>query len=83
MISLIKPQFEAGRAHLRKGVVIDEAVRRDTVEKIRRFGVDVLAWTCLGIHPSPLKGPQRQRGVSRPLAFALDLRLHPRGVASL
>lgn len=58
MISLIKPQFEAGRKHLRKGVVLDENVRQATVEKIRSFGIHTLGWTCLDIRPSPLKGPK-------------------------
>jgi len=57
MISLIKPQFEAGREQLRKGVVVDEQVRQDCVEKIRRFATEELKWTCLGVERSPLKGP--------------------------
>lgn len=56
-ISLIKPQFEAGAENLRKGVVVDEAVRQDVVERIRRFGTEELGWSCLGIMTSPLKGP--------------------------
>lgn len=56
-ISLIKPQFEAGAKHLRKGVVVDEAVRQDVVDRIRHFGEQDLGWTCHGITPSPLKGP--------------------------
>jgi 23S rRNA (cytidine1920-2'-O)/16S rRNA (cytidine1409-2'-O)-methyltransferase len=58
MVSLIKPQFEAGRHQLRKGVVVDEAVRQETVEKIRRFATGELGWTCLDIRPSPLTGPK-------------------------
>lgn len=56
-ISLIKPQFEAGAENLRKGVVVDEGIRQQTVERIRRFGAEELGWTCLGVVPSPLKGP--------------------------
>ncbi len=58
MISLIKPQFEAGRHQLRKGVVVDDAVREETVEKIRSFATNELGWTCLDITTSPLKGPK-------------------------
>jgi 23S rRNA (cytidine1920-2'-O)/16S rRNA (cytidine1409-2'-O)-methyltransferase len=58
MVSLIKPQFEAGRHQLRKGVVVEDSVRQETVEKIRRFGTDQLGWTCMDIRPSPLKGPK-------------------------
>jgi len=56
-ISLIKPQFEAGAKNLRKGVVVDEAVRQEVVERIRAFGETELGWRCGGIVPSPLKGP--------------------------
>lgn len=56
-VSLIKPQFEAGAANLRKGVVVDEAVRQEVVERIRRFGIEDLGWSCVGIVPSPLRGP--------------------------
>ena len=58
MVSLIKPQFEAGRHQLRKGVVVDESVREETVEKIRRFGTETLGWSCLDVKRSPLQGPK-------------------------
>lgn len=58
IISLIKPQFEAGRGEVPGGVVRDEAVRQATIEKIRRFGVDELGLTWLGLETSPLKGPE-------------------------
>jgi 23S rRNA (cytidine1920-2'-O)/16S rRNA (cytidine1409-2'-O)-methyltransferase len=57
LISLIKPQFEAGRKHLRKGVVVDEDIRQRVVEDIRDFGTHELDLDCLGIIRSPLKGP--------------------------
>lgn len=57
VVSLIKPQFEAGAKHLRKGVVIDEAVRQQTVDDIRDFGCTQLQWIWLGVERSPLKGP--------------------------
>ncbi|MEX2606290.1 MAG: TlyA family RNA methyltransferase [Kiritimatiellia bacterium] len=57
ILSLIKPQFEAGRKHLRKGVVVDEDIRQQVVEDIRGFGTRELGWTCPGIIRSPLKGP--------------------------
>lgn len=56
-VSLIKPQFEAGAENLRKGVVVEDAVRQEVVERIRHFGTGELGWSCLGIVPSPLKGP--------------------------
>lgn len=57
-ISLIKPQFEAGKKNLRKGVVVDEAVRQHVVEDVVAFGEHDLKWTCLGVVRSPLTGPK-------------------------
>lgn len=57
MISLIKPQFEAGRNQTRKGVVTDPAVHEQVVRDIRTFAEEELRWTCLGVVPSPLQGP--------------------------
>ena len=58
LIALIKPQFEAGRAHVGKGgVVRDEGVHRLVCEAIgeccRSLGFEVH-----GIIPSPLLGPK-------------------------
>lgn len=57
MISLIKPQFEAGPRQVRKGVVVDPAIREEVVQRMVDFGEQELGWTCLGVVPSPLKGP--------------------------
>lgn len=57
-ISLIKPQFEAGKQHLRKGVVVDEAIRQAVVDDIVAFGQSELNWTCHGVTRSPLTGPK-------------------------
>jgi 23S rRNA (cytidine1920-2'-O)/16S rRNA (cytidine1409-2'-O)-methyltransferase len=57
VVSLIKPQFEAGAKNLRKGVVVDEAIRQHVVDEIRDFGTSQLHWTWLGVETSPLKGP--------------------------
>jgi 23S rRNA (cytidine1920-2'-O)/16S rRNA (cytidine1409-2'-O)-methyltransferase len=58
IVSLIKPQFEAGREQVGKGgVVRSEAVRDEVVERIRSFGVGELGLTWLGVCPSPIKGP--------------------------
>jgi 23S rRNA (cytidine1920-2'-O)/16S rRNA (cytidine1409-2'-O)-methyltransferase len=58
LVTLIKPQFEAGRHQVNKGgVVRDERVREEIVERIQRFGVDQLGLAWLGVVPSPLKGP--------------------------
>lgn len=58
IISLIKPQFEAGRAEVPKGVVRDEAVRERVVREIRAFGTETLHLEWLGCERSPLLGPE-------------------------
>ena len=57
-VTLIKPQFEAGRAQAPRGVVRDPAVREAVCDEIRRFGTGELRLEWLGIVPSPLTGPQ-------------------------
>ncbi len=58
LVTLIKPQFEAGRADVgRGGVVRDEAVRNRVVETVRTFGVAELGLEWRGVRPSPLRGP--------------------------
>jgi 23S rRNA (cytidine1920-2'-O)/16S rRNA (cytidine1409-2'-O)-methyltransferase len=58
VVTLIKPQFEAGRENVeRGGVVRDPAIRADVVERIRAFGTDELGFGWVGVHESPLKGP--------------------------
>jgi 23S rRNA (cytidine1920-2'-O)/16S rRNA (cytidine1409-2'-O)-methyltransferase len=58
IVSLIKPQFEAGRKEVgRGGVVRDEAVRARVVEDIRAFGTAELGLEWVGVCPSPLEGP--------------------------
>ncbi len=58
IVTLIKPQFEAGRDQVGKGgVVRDEAVRQEVVESIRAFGTGELGLEWVGVCPSPIKGP--------------------------
>lgn len=57
-LSLIKPQFEAGKKHLRKGVVVDEDIRQSVVDRIVAFGEHDLKWKCHGVVRSPLTGPK-------------------------
>ena len=55
---LIKPQFEAGReAICSQGVVRDESIRRQCVQKIQDFARETLHWIPLGTVPSPILGP--------------------------
>jgi 23S rRNA (cytidine1920-2'-O)/16S rRNA (cytidine1409-2'-O)-methyltransferase len=54
-VVLIKPQFEAGRAALKKGIVADPAVHDAVCEELRLF-VASLGWSVLGVVPSPIEG---------------------------
>ena len=58
IVSLIKPQFEAGRENVPGGVVRDDAVRQAVIDDIRRFGTETLKLEWLGCVTSPLKGPE-------------------------
>lgn len=58
MISLIKPQFEAGRGKAPGGVVRDPEVRQAVVADIRAFGTAHIGLEWLGVVPSPLCGPK-------------------------
>jgi len=55
LIALIKPQFEAGRAHIKKGIVRDAAVHAAVCDEISAF-VASLGWRVIGIIPSPIAG---------------------------
>jgi 23S rRNA (cytidine1920-2'-O)/16S rRNA (cytidine1409-2'-O)-methyltransferase len=58
LVTLIKPQFEAGRGQVEKGgVVRDPAIREAVVERIKQFGVEDQGLEWLGVCESPLKGP--------------------------
>ena len=57
---LVKPQFEAGRADVAKGVVRDPAVQRKAIEAVidaARLGCRVV----LGVVDSGLPGPKGNR----------------------
>ncbi len=55
LVALIKPQFEAGRSHVKKGIVRDAAVHAAVCDDISAF-VAALGWRVLGIIPSPIAG---------------------------
>ena len=58
MVCLIKPQFEAGREKVgKKGVVRDEKVHVEVIEKIFNF-IDILDFEFLALDYSPIKGPE-------------------------
>jgi len=57
VLALIKPQFEAEKKHIKKGVVKDENIQERVVEEIKSFSED-LGFKVKGITPSCLKGPK-------------------------
>ena len=59
IVSLIKPQFEAGRGAAPGGVVTDPAVREQVVADISAFGRDELGLELLGVAESPIKGKDK------------------------
>jgi len=54
-VALIKPQFEAGREALKKGIVRDAAVHAAVRDDIAAFVVS-LGWRVAGMIPSPITG---------------------------
>jgi 23S rRNA (cytidine1920-2'-O)/16S rRNA (cytidine1409-2'-O)-methyltransferase len=55
LVALIKPQFEAGRGALKKGIVRDENVHAAICDDISAFAA-TLGWHVLGVIPSPIAG---------------------------
>lgn len=61
LVALIKPQFEAGRAALGKGGIInDPAVHQAVCEDIANF-LTSTGWKVLGLTPSPVAGGDGNR----------------------
>ena len=58
-VVLIKPQFEAGAAHVGKGgVVRDGAVHAAVCDKIAGWWAGLPGWRVLGVARSPITGPK-------------------------
>lgn len=55
LVALIKPQFEAGRMALKRGIVRDTAVQAAVCDDISG-AVTTLGWRVLGVMPSPITG---------------------------
>jgi 23S rRNA (cytidine1920-2'-O)/16S rRNA (cytidine1409-2'-O)-methyltransferase len=60
LIALIKPQFEAGRGALKKGIVRDAAVQAAVCDDIAAL-VASLGWSVAGVIPSPIAGGDGNR----------------------
>ena len=67
MVSLVKPQFEAGRGQAPGGVVTDPAIRRRVLDDITAFGTGMLGLTLAGVTESPIRG--REKGNIEYLAY--------------
>ena len=55
LVSLIKPQFEVGKADLVKGRVKTEAALERACASVRA-AIEAQGWTVLGLIPSPILG---------------------------
>jgi 23S rRNA (cytidine1920-2'-O)/16S rRNA (cytidine1409-2'-O)-methyltransferase len=55
LVALIKPQFEAGKSHAKKGIVRDAAVHAAVCDDIAAFAAS-LDWSVAGIIASPIAG---------------------------
>jgi 23S rRNA (cytidine1920-2'-O)/16S rRNA (cytidine1409-2'-O)-methyltransferase len=60
LVALLKPQFEAGRKHVKKGIVRDAQIHAEVGDALTRF-VDALGWKVLGLIPSPILGGDGNR----------------------
>lgn len=60
LVALVKPQFEAGRDAVKKGVVRDTAIHAAVCDDIAAF-VTGLGWTVRGVIPSPIEGGEGNR----------------------
>jgi len=55
VVALVKPQFEAGRAEVRKGIISDPAVHARVLEEVAAAGAEV-GLTRVASTPSPITG---------------------------
>src|SRR5262245_41906656 len=55
VIALVKPQFEAGRTEVRKGIITDVAVHARVVDEVSAAGAEV-GLTRVMVTPSPVTG---------------------------
>jgi 23S rRNA (cytidine1920-2'-O)/16S rRNA (cytidine1409-2'-O)-methyltransferase len=62
VVALLKPQFEAGRAEVRSGVIRDEAVRTRVLDEIRTEAA-AIGLTTVAVTPSPITGQRGNVGI--------------------
>jgi 23S rRNA (cytidine1920-2'-O)/16S rRNA (cytidine1409-2'-O)-methyltransferase len=56
IIALIKPQFEAGKGKVKKGVVIDKEIHKEVIENVATF-LNTINLHLTELTYSPIKGP--------------------------
>jgi 23S rRNA (cytidine1920-2'-O)/16S rRNA (cytidine1409-2'-O)-methyltransferase len=62
LVALVKPQFEAGPAHVGKGgVVRDPEIHREVCERVAAWVAARPGWSVVGNVESPILGPQGNR----------------------
>jgi 23S rRNA (cytidine1920-2'-O)/16S rRNA (cytidine1409-2'-O)-methyltransferase len=61
LVALVKPQFEAGRAQVNKGVVRDPEVHRAVCDRVAAWVAAQPGWQVVGITESPILGPEGNR----------------------
>jgi 23S rRNA (cytidine1920-2'-O)/16S rRNA (cytidine1409-2'-O)-methyltransferase len=60
LVALIKPQFEAGRGHLKKGIVRDSGVQQQACDDIAGV-IRGLGWSVVDVMESPIAGGDGNR----------------------
>jgi len=62
LVALVKPQFEAGAAHVgKRGVVRDPEIHREVCERAAAWVAAQPGWSVAGIVESPIRGPEGNR----------------------
>ena len=62
LVALVKPQFEAGPAHVGKGgVVRNPEIHREVCERVATWVAAQPGWSVVGIVESPILGPEGNR----------------------
>ena len=57
-VVLIKPQFEAGRGRIAKGVVRDKAIHAEILRDMLKFIDEATGFGIAGLSYSPIRGPE-------------------------
>lgn len=60
LVALIKPQFEAGRSAVKKGVVRNESVHKEVCARVSGE-IERLGWCVVGVVASPIEGGDGNR----------------------